>query len=85
MPVFVTLEMVDEAVSAIRTLLKRPGVGWILGSGLEIWLNQFNHEASYLTGDPNWTVSTIHATKGGLFLVIWRTSRHDLAGASAFL
>ncbi len=40
MPEFVTLEMVDEAVSAIRTLLKRPRVGLILGSGLENWLNQ---------------------------------------------
>jgi len=68
MPEFVTLEMIDEAVSAIRTFTqKTPEVGLILGSGLgELAESVDPADIIPYREIPNWPVSTIHGHKGRL-------------------
>lgn len=67
---FVTLEMVDAAVSAIKQKTKRqPKVGLILGSGLGD-LAESVQPADYIhySEIPNWPRSTIHGHKGRLVI-----------------
>jgi len=70
MPEFVTLEMVDEAVSTIRKFTKRtPEVGLILGSGLGGLAESVNPADIISYRDiPHWPVSTIRGHKGQLVL-----------------
>ena len=67
---FVTLEMIDEAVDAIRTFTKqKPKIGLILGSGLGD-LAESVSPADYIhySKIPNWPQSTIQGHKGRLVL-----------------
>ena len=67
---FVTLEMIDEAVAAIRSLTKHePKIGLILGSGLgdlaeSVSLADYIHYSKI----PNWPQSTIMGHKGRLVI-----------------
>lgn len=67
---FVTLEMIDEAVSAIRSLTKqKPKIGMILGSGLGDMAEAVS-PADYIhySKIPNWPQSTIMGHKGRLVI-----------------
>jgi purine-nucleoside phosphorylase len=67
---FVTLEMIDEAVAAIRSLTKHePKIGLILGSGLGD-LAESVSPADYIhySKIPNWPQSTIMGHKGRLVI-----------------
>lgn len=67
---FVTLEMIDEAVAAIRSKTEyKPKIGLILGSGLGD-LAESVSPADYINyGDiPHWPVSTIQGHKGRLVI-----------------
>jgi purine-nucleoside phosphorylase len=67
---FVTLEMVDEAVTAIKTSTKRkPKIGLILGSGLGDLADSVTPADFINYGKiPNWPQSTIKGHKGRLVI-----------------
>jgi len=67
---FVTLEMIDEAIGAIRKFTKqKPRIGLILGSGLGDLAESIS-PADYIhySKIPNWPQSTIQGHKGRLVL-----------------
>jgi purine-nucleoside phosphorylase len=67
---FVTLKMIDEAVTAIRSITKKkPKIGLILGSGLGD-LAESVSPADYIhyREIPNWPQSTIQGHKGRLVI-----------------
>jgi len=67
---FVTLKMIDEAVTAINSLTKKkPKIGLILGSGLGDLANSVS-PADYIhySKIPNWPQTTIQGHKGRLVI-----------------
>jgi len=67
---FVTLKMIDEAVTAINSLTKKkPKIGLILGSGLGDQANSVS-PADYIhySKIPNWPQTTIQGHKGRLVI-----------------
>jgi len=67
---FVTLEMIDEAVAAIRSISKKkPKIGLILGSGLgELAESVSPADYIHYSKIPNWPQSTIQGHKGRLVI-----------------
>ena len=70
MPEFVTLDMIDEAVAAIRLKTDhKPKIGLILGSGLGDLAESVNPVDYINYGEiPHWPVSTIQGHKGRLVI-----------------
>lgn len=70
MPEFVTLEMVDAAVDAIKQKTGRqPKIGLILGSGLGDLAESVQlADTIHYSEIPNWPRSTIHGHKGRLVI-----------------
>lgn len=67
---FVTLQQIDEAADAIRSLTSyKPRVGMILGSGLNSLADSVQNADTIPFGDiPNWPVSTVEGHTGRLVI-----------------
>ena len=70
MNTFVTLEQIDEAADAVRSLTShKPRVGLILGSGLNSLADSVQSADVIPYGDlPHWPVSTVHGHAGQLVI-----------------
>ena len=67
---YVTLNQIDEAVGEIKKRIqKQPGIGIILGSGLNDLANSVQNADIIPYGDlPNWPRSTVHGHAGRLVI-----------------